>query len=121
MCLDDGLGGLAFFLGLGQRLFAEDMLAGIHGDLDHLDMGGGIGDDGDCLHVRVGTELLRIRINSIDAELLCHLLCAGFVAVTYGDQLCAGDAVCQVACMLIAESADADDTKFNFFHDELLS
>ena len=78
---DDGLGLLALLYGVSQRLFTEDMLASVHGQLDHIHMGGSVRDDGDRLDVGVLAQGLGVLVDGGDAQLLRDLLCAVKVRV----------------------------------------
>lgn len=113
---DDGLGLLALLNGVCQRLLAENVLAGIHRDLDHLNVRSGVGDDGNGLNVRVSAQLLCGRVNSGNAQLLSDLLCTVEVCICDGCQLGARNAVCDVAGVRITQTAYTDNTNLQLFH-----
>ena len=120
MSRDDGLGLLALFNRVSQRLFAENVLAGIHRNLDHLNVRRGVGDDGNGLNVRVSAQLLCGRINSGNAQLLSDLLCVVEVCVCDSYQLRTRNAVCNVAGMLVTQTTYTDDTNLQLFHSNTL-
>ena len=113
---DDGLGLLALFNRVSQRLFAENVLAGVHGNLDHLNMRCSIGDDGNRLDVRVGAQRLRVVVHCGNAQFLSDLLCAVEVCVCDSYQLRTRNAVCNVAGMLVTQTTYTDDTNLQLFH-----
>ena len=113
---DDGLGLLALFNGVRQRLLAENVLAGVHGNLDHLNMRCSIGDDGNRLDVRVGAQCLRVVVHCGNAQFLSDLLCAVEVCVCDSYQLRTRNAVCNVAGMLVTQTTYTDDTNLQLFH-----
>ncbi len=71
---DDLLCFLALFNRVSQRLLAENVLAGVHGNLDHLNVRSGVGDDGNSLNIRVGAQRLRVVVNGGYAQFLSDLL-----------------------------------------------
>ena len=91
------------------------MLAGVHRKLDHLNVGSGVGDNGDRLYVGILAKRLGVIVNRGDAQLFCNLLCAVEVCVRNCNQLGTRYAVSDVAGMLIAQTAYADDTRFSAF------
>ena len=111
---------LALLYGLSQRLFTEYMLACIHSQLNHIHMGSGVGDDGNCLNIRVVAQVSRILIYCGYAQLFCYFLCTGDILVTDCNQITSRYTVCDVACMLITQTANADDTNFQLFHNDYL-
>ena len=117
---DDGLGLLALFNRVSQRLFAENVLAGVHGNLDHLNVRSGVGDDGNGLNVRVSAQILRVVVNGGYAQFFSDLLCAVEVCVCDSYQLRTRNAVCNVAGVLITQTAYTDDTNLQFFHSNTL-
>ena len=116
MSRDDRFGFLALLDRVSQRLLAENMLAGVHRKLDHLNVGSGVGDDGDRLYVGILAKRLGVIVNRGDAQFLRDLLGAVEVRVRNCNQLGARYAVSDVAGMLIAQTAYADDTDFQLFH-----
>jgi hypothetical protein len=93
------------------------MLAGFHCDADHIHMGGGIGEDRNCFHFGVCAHGCGLRINLFNVQLVSDLLCAGSVAIADSDELHAGNAVRDIACMLITKTSDTDNTHLKLFHD----
>ena len=92
------------------------MLACVHGNLNHLNMRIGIGDDGNSFDLRVCAQFLRIAVNSGDTQFFRNFFCACKVAVTDCDQLRARYAVCDVAGMLITQTSNTNNTNFQLFH-----
>ena len=120
MSLDDLLCLEALFNVFCQRLLAENMLAGFHCDADHIHMGGGIGKDRNCFHFGVCAHGRGLRINLFNVQLVSDFLCAGSVAIADSDELHAGNAVRDIACMLITKTSDSDHTHLKLFHDSFL-
>ena len=106
---------LALFNRVSQRLFAENVLAGVHGNLDHLNMRCGIGDDGNRLDVRVGAQRLRVVVHCGNAQFLSDLLCTVEVCVCDSYQPGTRNAVCNVAGMLVTQTTYTDDTNLQLF------
>ena len=117
---DDGLGLLALFNRVSQRLFAENVLACVHRNLDHLNVRSGVGDDGNGLNVRVSAQILRVVVNGGYAQFFSDLLCAVEVCVCDSYQLRTRNAVCNVAGVLVTQTAYTDDTNLQFFHSNTL-
>ena len=57
-----------------------------------------------------------IRINLFNVKLVSDFLCAGSVAIADRDKLHTGNAVGDIACMLITKTSDSDHTHLKLFH-----
>ena len=107
---------LALLYGLSQRLFAEYVLAGVHSQLNHVNMRVGVGNDGNSFYIRVVAQVCRILINSGYAQFFCNFLCASDVLIADCNQLRTRNAVCDVASVLIAQTTNTNDTDLQLFH-----
>ena len=119
MRLDNGLRLFAFFDIFRQGLFAEHMLAGLHGYLDHLHVRSGIGKDGDSLHFAVRAHLRRILEYLLHAQLFRDFLRMLHIKIADRDQFHAGNAGRNILCVLISQTSDSDDTDLQFFHNAI--
>ena len=79
-------------------------------------MGRGVGDDRNSLNIGILAQRLGIAVHCGHAQLLRDLLGAVEVCVRNRDQLRARNAVCDIAGVLIAQTADTDDADFQLFH-----
>ena len=117
MSLDDLFCNEALLNVLSQRLLAEDMLAGFHSDADHVHMGSGVGEDGNCLHFGICAHGRRIGVDLLNIQFVRDFFCARGIAVADRDQFHTGNTVCDIASMLITKTSDTDNTHLKLFHD----
>ena len=103
---------LALFNRRVERLVAEAVLACIQCELDVLGMEHGGRNNNDRIQIRVLDHLSYVRVGVGNVQLLGYLCYALCVRVADGGQLCAGDIVCDILCVLIAQTTQTDRTDF---------
>ena len=116
VCLDDLFRGLALLYVGAERLLAENVLAVVHGDLDLLAVQEGRRNDDDRVELRVLAHLLEVSVGVLNAELFGDLLDTACVYVADRCQLAARNLRCEVFCVLVAQTAQANRTNLYSFH-----